>query len=821
MTIPARTLQRGAPGRKQLLSLRRTTLSLAALKGRASLAAIRSILPAVVLVTFAPSVAAADATMLERYQRAEAMLAHNLVDKVLNTSVQPNWIDGGKAFWYRRQVAQGRHSFVRVQSATGVKAAAFDHASIAHALSVALKRPVAADALPFDAFAYVGASASTIRFTVGSETFTCAKSSCSSQAADARRRDWLYSPDTRKALFTRDHNLWIVDIARGAERPITTDGVEGAAWADYPDLTYREVAARQSKTPRLPGETYWSPASDKVLTRLWDERGVTDYPLVAWAPANGQPHPQIHDLKVPFPGDRVTPKARYAIFDSATGQRLDLSIPYEEIGQVRWSADGRKIWFLAQADEKTGALVEVDVASGAVRTLIEEKSPVLFGFNNSYYNPPNVHILESRGEVVWFSERSGFGHLYLYDLKTGRQKSAITQGDWLVRDIVRVDEPSGLIYFTASGRRSGDNPYHRRLTTARLAGGALTDITPEEADHEFTHQGDEISPDNRVFVDNASTLTRKPQARLRRIDGTVIADIETADDTALRQTQWRPPTPFKVKALDGTTDLYGALYLPRDFDPKRRYRVIEHIYAGNQLPIVPHTYRAGYANLRYMQSLAELGFAVVVVDSRGTPQRSKAFQDYGHPVVATALDEHRAVITQLAAQHPYLDLTGGVGIVGHSLGGYTSARAVLQHPDFYTVAASSAGSYNYQATYPVPRFVGQPLYADGGSIAPDETTVAPNLAAIDNGRLAHQLRGKLMLAYGDLDENVYQTAILQFAAKLIEANKDFDLLYLPNRDHNFFRTDPYYIRKVWDHFTLNMLGQQPPEYKIEPFTVRP
>jgi dipeptidyl aminopeptidase/acylaminoacyl peptidase len=328
-------------------------------------------------------------------------------------------------------------------------------------------------------------------------------------------------------------------------------------------------------------------------------------------------------------------------------------------------------------------------------------------------------------------------------------------------------------------------------------------------------EGAAFSPDGRWFVDTYSTVSTPPVTVLRSADdGRVVIKLEDADVTAVQAAGWRAPQRVAAKAADGKTDLYATIYFPPGFSRERAYPVIDAFYGGPQMMNAPRSYAEAVRTFNPVSraSLAELGFVVVTIDARGTRGRSKAFADIGYGNFADPqIDDHIAVIRQLAERYGGFDLDR-VGVYGHSFGGYTSARAILAHPEFYKVAASSAGPHNYQGFYDgLAGLVGVPDYGDGARVRPTPQSVPKNFAAMDNATLAPNLRGHLLLAYGEMDENALPSVTLQLADALIKANKSFDLLYLPNRTHDFFRTDRYYMRRLWDHFVEHLAGATPPQ----------
>ncbi len=377
---------------------------------------------------------------------------------------------------------------------------------------------------------------------------------------------------------------------------------------------------------------------------------------------------------------------------------------------------------------------------------------------------------------MWFSERDGWGHLFLYDGQSGSLKRRLTEGEWLVREVVHIDAEDRTVYFTGGGREPGRNPYFKHLYRTSLDGSGVEMLTPEDADHAI-----DFSPDGRHFVDTFSRVDTAPQTVVRDRDGELVADLETADLSALFRAGWRFPEPFVTIAADGATPIHGALFFPRDFNPGHRYAVIDDIY--------PLTRAPARFTLDTAQALADLGFIVVTLDARGATGRSKAFHDAGYGLMGGRLDDHVAAIRSLASERPQLDLER-VGILGHSWGGAAAARAILTHADFFRVAVCSSGVHDLR--------IAQGWFAEsvvGLSTADSEE--ATNLG------LAGRLEGKLLLAHGGADYWTHPAHTLRLAQRLQDANKDFDLLILPDRAHNV-PSSPYFMRQAWRFFSRHL-----------------
>jgi dipeptidyl-peptidase 4 len=784
-----------------------------------------------------PRVSAAD------YQRAEKVLDYHLARTVRNSVVAPNWLGNGAVFWYRRETAQGGE-FVLVDASTARATTAFDHQRLAKAVSqVSPDAAVSAADLPISSIERNG-SELAVELSVGaSQTVTCRTKLYDCRVkrdAGPQRADTIASPDGASAVFARNDNLWIVDTATGQERQLTKDGAAYFSYGKLLDGSLMKLHHLRRQFTLPPVGVEWSPDGRTLIGVRADERAVSDYPFVEWVPQDGSFRPIAYNLRLPLLGDKNEPTQEVFAIDVRSGQTQTVALKDGWLlrdAVLDWSRDGTKAFLLVYAfGLKAMALMEVDLRTGAQRIVVQDTTVQTNVMPNSLLDSnSNIRVLADGGEAIWFSERDGWGHLYLYDLRNGQLKNRITSGDWLVRDVVHVDTKRRQIYFTATESEAGRDLYYRHLYRVPFGGGEPTLLTPENAEHEVeppysqdvgtfpgqTARGSVFSPDGRYFIDTYSTVSKPAVNVLRRTDsGAVVMQLEQADATDTYAAGWRPPQRFAAKASDGRTDIYGDVYFPPDFRADRKYPVIDAFYGGPQELNAPRSFREAVAtsNPTSRSSLAQLGFVVVTIDARGTPGRAKAIHDIGYGSFADPqIEDHIAVIKQLAGRHTNLDLDR-VGVYGHSFGGYTSARAILSHPEFYKVAVSSAGSHNYQGFYTeTTAFTGVPDYGQGKRFRPTPQAVPTAYAQMDNASFAANLRGHLMLVYGDMDENALPAVTLQLVDSLIKENKTFDLLYLPNRDHSFLRFDAYYTRRMWDYFVLHLLGAQPPEnYALKP-----
>lgn len=760
--------------------------------------------------------------MIDRYRAAEAVLDVNLAPLVLNESIHPHWLNDSD-FWYRRQRPDGGEYVLVTEEGAG---SAFDHVAAAAAMSAATGTPVDPWSLAVEEIASDG----TVILITDNHRWRFAEGAVTDLGAiEAAQPDVLFSPDKRYGLVARDHDLYLV--GREDERRLTDDGEPDFAWGKYPDAGLLALVRQRSGLRFPPFGWSWSPDGAFVVGGRLDERHIEPYPFLESVPQDGGFRPKAYYIRQPLTGE-PNPIFSGSAIEVATGRRIPIDLPAEltsailSIEPIAWSADNRRLFFAAALHGvREARLMDVDVTSGAVRTLISEPVEGFINLGSELYAQSNIRILAGGREAIWYSQRTGFGHLYRYDLATGEPVQTLTSGAWAVRDILRVDEANGRIFFTASGREGGD-PYLRRVYRIDFDGSDLTLLTPEEADHTLNGAPAAmialllgaatppamLSPDSRLLIDTYSTVSSPSVSVLRSTqDGKIIRTLETADASALLATGWRPPEPFVAKAADGTTDLYGVLYRPhaQSDDPAP---VIDAIYGGPQMTVTPRNFVAARRPIgAYGRSaFASLGFAVMTVDGRGTPLRSKAFQDAGHRAFAdTCVDDHVAVLRQLCDRDPTLDRSR-IGIYGHSFGGYTSARAILRYPDLFKVAVSSAGIHNLHAIYrSITTITEAPDYGEGLGVKPDHRAVPHNYHALDNNLLAADLRGKLMLVYGDMDENAFPAITLQFCDALNRANRSYDLLYLPNRMHAL-TAEPYLVRRMWDYFVEHLMGEEPP-----------
>ncbi|MFD9410708.1 DPP IV N-terminal domain-containing protein [Streptomyces sp. NPDC059989] len=744
------------------------------------------------------------------YQAAEQLLRRPARpgELVTGDKVRPQWIDGGARFLYAVSNGVGRR-FVRVDPAAGTREPAFDHARLATALAAASGQQVDPEALPFMAIELAG---NAVEFAALGEYWRCRLDDYTCERAEftppGNPLDVL-SPDQKTAVSQRGHDLWARSLSDGREWPLTTDGEPDHRYGSGPDSTSNATLLRKIGLPHLPPAVAWSPDSTKVLAHRTDERGVRQTHLVEARPADGSA-PRPHTQRYAYAGDENLPQAELVVLDVAAGtvvraQTEPLLMPQLSPITAKWAwwaPDGSAVYYLARPrDLRTLTLHRLDPATGEVTTLLSETGTTRVEPNQWLYEPPIVRILAD--EVLWYSQRDGWGHLYRYDLRTGALLGQVTSGPWAVRQILHVDEADRTVYFTASGLVEED-PYRRTVCRARLDGSGFTRITEDDLDHVIT------LPDHQeYFIDSASTVDTPPVTTVRDWSGQVLVELERADIGKLTATGWTPPERFRVKAADGVTDIYGILYHPRGFDPARRYPVVDNLYPGPQVTRVAPCFDPGGMGLD-AEPLAALGFAVVALDGRGTPGRSKSFHDasYGHLADAGNLADHVAALRQLAETRPWMDLDR-VGAFGHSGGGFAAARAMLDFPEVYKAAAALSGSHDAR-------------HFNAGFVETYDGADDPEAwARTSNVDRAHRLAGKLLLIHGEMDDQVHPDHTLRLADRLIAAGKDFELLIVPGAEHTFIDCLAYVRTRCWDFLVRELMGTQPPAYRPAPIAIGP
>ncbi len=719
---------------------------------------------------------------VEDYNRAYALREKYNAKHVLYAGVVPHWVDQTSAFWYVRQTEKGKE-YVKVDVASKKRTALFDQQKMASALTEKAGREINAYNLPLQN-CRLNISLDTLRFQLDGKfwAYSIKNNRLLDEGAIPSRgkeRHWMEvddekegspvtSPDGKWTAFIKNDNVYVREVATGKEKQLSQDGTLSNYYSSY---------------------IQWSPDSKSVVScriRPVEKRYVY---YVESSPAD-QAQPKLHKQEYAKPGDELRFKVP-CIFEVESGRRLipstELFSHQYELSGPMWNADSKAITFeYNERGHKVYRVLEMSAVDGSVRTLIEEKE-------EKYVNYPRIYrnYLSDGKRIIWSSERDNYNHLYLYDRATGKPLNQITKGEWYVRGVQHVDEANEVIYFSANGMKKGEDPYLIHYYKINFDGSNLVELTPEEGMHQCWY-----SSDYKYLLDVYSKVDQAPIAVLRDAkNGKIRMQLDKADISALLANGWKAPEVFSAKGRDGKTDMWGVIYRPSNFDPSKKYPVIEYIYSGPGDQYVPKTFSSYNW---WMTSLAELGFIVVQVDGMTTSFRSKEFEEVCYKNLKDAgLPDHIAWIKAAAQKYPYMDIDR-VGIFGCSAGGQESTGAVLFHPEFYKAAYSACGCHDNRMDkiWWNELWMGYPV---------DESYSA--CSNVDN---AHLLSRPLMLVVGELDDNVDPASTMQVANALIKANKDFELVVIPGAHHTM--GEDFGEHKRYDFFVRHLMGVTPPSW---------
>ena len=761
--------------------------------------------------------------MHDKYHRAQILMNGIWAKKLaLNASVIPTWIAESNCFWYEREEISGR-SFRLVDANHLSNEPAFDHDIFANALAKAAKRDIDPDDLPIDRVT-ISIDPRTINFSAFDREWLFDEISAVCTPIKSLPKNWVVSPDGRFAVFSRDFNLWLRDLKLGKESALTFDGEQyycygavGTAWGT-------------AVTPPNELQAHWSPDSKKIFTVQRDTRLVKSTPLVQHLPEDGSVRPLVDHVRVAYPGDENLETIRLLVVDIEISEVIEPD--YGEIPVTRngfgffssglgwWAGNSSKVYFVdVSADYKNVKVVEFDFYKRKTKVLFEESTSTHINLSpNADELPTFLPIIET-SELLWFSERSGWGHLYLYDLKTGNLKSSVTMGDWLVRNIVFFEAKRREVFIQTAGRVAQRDPYYRDLARVNIDTGEITTLV--SSDHEYTAIAPQshntmllsnvrdvndfacsVSYSGDYFVITRSRADEIPTTFLSNRNGELLLEIEKADTGALLSAfpngfHW--PEPFKVMSADGKTDIYGLIFRPSDFDPKNSYPVIDFTNNSPDFPLVP---KGSFSNGTVLDwvylsgaALAELGFIVVQIDGRGTSYRSKKFQDqsYGKINYVNNLEDHVVGIQQLAARYRYIDLDR-VGITTHASDGSGAVLGLLQYPEFYKVGIGFSTLDS--------RLMSSAMWSNKNGGVSGQDSEHQYLED-----MAHHLQGKLLLMHGMLNQLCPPAGVFRLIDALQKANKDFDLILLPNVTNE---PNSYLIRRAFDYLVAHLLKVDPP-----------
>ena len=739
---------------------------------------------------------------LDDYNRAYSMRSRYGADKVINASIEPHWMGKSHSFWYvSRNAEKGSNDYLLVNADKGTSSPLFDATKLAKLLSKQTKQEVKADKLDLQRLR-VSEKGDTLWFASAGKNWTYLVKKNALQGeqvpqmgghngfrgSQQPQRHWMEvddekggneipSPDGKWVAFVRDGNVWVRPTRGGRARALSLDGT----LANYYSSWLR-----------------WSPDSRYIAANKIRPVAEKRYVYYVESSPADQLQPKLHKQEYAKPGDDLMQKTP-CIFEVETGRAVipstELFTNQYDLSGPTWNEDSRAVRFEYNArGHQVYRLLELSAETGKVRTLAEETS-------DKYVNYPRLwnRFLKDGKRFIWSSERDGWQHLYLYDRATGRPINQITKGPWYVRQVIRVDEDNEVIYFTANGvhaaadgAASGEDPYFIHYYRIRFDGSDMTDLTPAAGHHRAV-----FSNDYAYLIDTWSTVTEAPQTVLRSAkDGSVVRELQKADISRLVEAGWQAPEVFVAPGRDGKTNMWGVIARPTNFDPTKKYPIVEYIYQGPGDQYVPKSFQAfNY----YMTPLAELGFIVVMVDGMGTSFRSREFENICCRNLKDAgIPDHIAWIKAAAEKYPYMDIDR-VGIYGCSAGGQESLTATLFYPEFYKCCYSACGCHDNRMDkiWWNELWLGYPIgdqYKEGSNV--------------EN---AHLLQRPLMLVVGELDDNVDPASTMQVANALIKANKEFELVVIPGAHHTV--GEAFGEHKRYDFFVRHLLGVNPPAWK--------
>ena len=775
------------------------------------------------------------------YQHAARYTPKKLDKMVFSTNVDPHWLKLSDRFWYMYETTEGKKWFI-VDPAKSEKKLLFNNAKLAAMLTKIVRDPMDAQHLLIDSMRFVK-DENWIQFEVLSTDSVEVKDTAAKKGVlpkkerkkfffeynlntqqlveltdfkkPKRKPTWAnISPDGQTILFAKNFNLYWMDKSNYekalqkeddstiVENKMTTDGVEYFEYGS--SQNENNVDKEKNKNKRKSVFAYWSPDSKHFILNRTDERAVKELWVIN---SIAEPRPTLETYKYHMPGEKESPVNYILVFDMATKNRKELNVKQfkdQAIGlwakpnmnntrdddwrPLIWLGTNDKFYFhRTSRDLKRIDICQVDINTGDVKPLIDEGM-------NTYVELRRLGVVNGGNELIHWSERDGWAHLYLYD-GNGKLQNQITSGELHIEEIVSIDEKKRVVYFVANGREPNEDPYYEHLYKVNFDGSGLRLLNAGDAQHSMS-----INDNQRYFVDNYSRVNTAPKSVLYSTEGRKIIDLETSDLSSLLATGYKFPQMFKVKADDGITDLYGVMYKPFDFDSTKKYPIIQYVYPGPQTEAVNKSFAKGFDRI---DRLAQVGFIVVTVGNRGGhPGRSKWYHNFGYGNLRDyGLADKKAAIEQLSDRYSFIDINK-VGIHGHSGGGFMSTAAMLVYPDFFKVAVSSAGNHDnsiYNRWWSEKHHGIKERVGEKG-----DTSFMYNIDK--NPDLAKNLKGHLMLLHGDIDNNVHPANTIRLANALIKANKRFDLVLLPGQRHGFGDMTEYFFWRMADYFSNYLLG---------------
>jgi dipeptidyl-peptidase 4 len=749
------------------------------------------------------------------FKAAEKFRADNLTPKYGDLAVNANWIEESDVFWYSFKTSAGKNYFY-VNAATRSKQPMFESKFMAAELHKLMHHPYNDLDLPIKDIKFEKKSTTKFTFVIDSTRFNFDIPTQKLSVKDPlwkekKKPSWItYSSDSTWFAFAKNHNLYLMKAKDkdSVEIQLTTDGERYYSYARNSEDTTRNKKVKSNAE--------WFKNSRKLYVERQDERKVKDLFVID---VLAQPRPKLQTYRYSMPGEEFVPQSELVIFDVASKKHVNVDLKKwkDQTIAVEWSSQksaDKLILIRKDRPLKHLDVCLVNTETGALSVLFSEETWPYF--NDDY---TRLSVLNEGNDIIWWSERTGWGQLYLYDGK-GNLKNQITNGYFVTGRVERIDTLGRAVYFEAFGREEGVHPYYSMKYKASIDKGQTTLITKEGANHSFN-----MSKSNRYFVDTYSTVDKIPEAVLRDNNGNVLLKLEKADISQLLRSGWKMPETIVVKAKDGVTDLYGVMYKPFNFDSTKKYPVISYVYPGPQTESVQYSFTVtGGKNV----ALAQLGFIVVNFGHRGgSPMRNSYYHTYGYNSLRDyPLADDKYGIEQLADRYKFIDISR-VGIYGHSGGGFMSTAAILSYPDFYKVAVSSSGNHDnniynqwWGETHngvteidkitarkqEVKDSLNKDMKVKDSLNIKNEVEISFRGSVEKNQDIARNLKGHLLLVTGDVDDNVHPGNTLRVVDALIKANKRFDFMMLPGQRHGYGNEVPYFDRLMWYYFAEHLLG---------------
>lgn len=780
------------------------------------------------------------------YQLAAKFAPSKLRSLIFSTDVKPNWINYGDKFWYEYTTSSGKNWYL-VDPAAKKKTALFDNSIMAAKVTSIVQNPFDAQHLSLQNLRFmendnlirfeVQSTKDTVkskeeikkltnkRDTVKKKTFHFEYNIVSKElkeisdtTKEKSKPSWAsFNPDTSRVYFAKNYNLYWMDYANYTkaskdekdstivEHQITTDGVQYYAWGgdQYSTTTADKKTNEEELKKRKGVRLNWSPNGRHFVVSRKDSRDISDL----WVINNvGSNRPTLETYKYQMPGDKDSTESELFVFDTNTHKGRQINIAaFKNQTLSLWSKDPSKenlkgkhyinYWlgndqefYIARSSRDLKKIDIVAVAiDGSTRTLVEERS-------NVYLDIKAPKLINNGQQFIHWSQRDGWGHFYLYDIQ-GKLLHQITKGDFHCDELTAYQESTGSLFFKANGKEKNSDPYYTYYYSVNKNGGSVKLLTPGDFDHQI-----ETNESGNYIVDNFSRVNTKPVSNLYSASGQLIMKLEEADLSQLFASGYKFPEPFKVKAGDGITDIYGVMYKPFDFDSTKTYPIVQYVYPGPQTEAVNKSFGRGMDRI---DRLAQMGFIVISVGNRGGhPSRSKWYHTYGYGNLRDyGLEDKKVAAEQLANKYPFIDIDK-VGITGHSGGGFMSTAAMLVYPDFFKVAVSGAGNHENNI---YNRWWSERHHGVKEEVSAKGDT-SFNYQIEKNSELAKNLKGKLMIVTGDIDNNVHPANSIRMVDALIKANKRFDFVLLPGQRHGFGDMTEYFFWKMADYFSEHLLG---------------